>query len=281
LPPVPLLESRTAKYLGVDSHILHPTVGVVCAASTASLTEVVVPRCIHVPQHLHRYLLPLPTPPLRHSLRQPLAMVVQPSLRYSLHPQQLLSYHHLPSLPPKPSPLMHIQTLASGLTCPLSSQINGSENRSWKRSGGSQSLRRSFTQHRSSTPSLCTLGQRSQSPLPSRISKKAHLPGHIFPCLLPFSHPYPLLDLRHMSSFIASRLELGLPFAKAMLLNYRKVPGFSKSWPRSRLCRLRQPFRSGGYICPPSPLQPCGRTSRASRKVPEQKQGEGKVDRNH
>lgn len=49
LLPALLLESRTAKQLGVDSRVLPLTAGVDCAASTASLMEVVVPRRIHLP----------------------------------------------------------------------------------------------------------------------------------------------------------------------------------------------------------------------------------------
>lgn len=63
LPPASLLASHTARQFGVDSYALHLTVGVICTARTASLTKVVVPSCIQVPQHLHLILLPLPLAP--------------------------------------------------------------------------------------------------------------------------------------------------------------------------------------------------------------------------
>ena len=55
-----LLESRTAKRVGADSLVLRPTVGVGCAASTASPTEVVISRHIRLLRHLRLYRFPHP-----------------------------------------------------------------------------------------------------------------------------------------------------------------------------------------------------------------------------
>jgi len=84
--PSALLESHTAKRVSVDSRILRPTVGVVCAASTALPMEVVVPRHIRLPRHLHLCLLLFPTSPLRYFRRQPLATAVQSYIGYSPTP---------------------------------------------------------------------------------------------------------------------------------------------------------------------------------------------------
>ena len=79
-----LLESGTAERVWT-SRVLCPAVGVVCAASTASPTEVVVPRHIRLP-HLRLCFLPFPTSPLCYFCRQPLSTAVLFHLGYSPTP---------------------------------------------------------------------------------------------------------------------------------------------------------------------------------------------------